>query len=124
MILEQLSDNGGKQLDFLNQCSQDALYSKSIYAQHGVKSTDHFIGLGLMGTNGTIDRILEVLKSLPDDSTTEWMVHPGYQQIEGGDWFSQSAERTWELSNLLNDDLKRVITKEFGFRIISWSELK
>jgi len=53
-----------------------AVTARLVYYHHGMKSPLHFIGLGLAGSNMTINRIQCLLEKCT--STTEFMVHPGF----------------------------------------------
>jgi len=104
----------------------DSEEARDYYFQSNVLTTDQFIGLGLMGSNATLERITDSFSFLCKNSTdfvVEWMCHPGYAQMDGeGDVFSRSQDREFEMNNLNSKHLKQMLKKQ-NIQLTSWTQL-
>lgn len=85
---------------FYRQVSADAARSRSLYAAHGVRSTEAFVGLDLMGAASGAARLRAAVEASAPARSVELMCHPGYIG-EGVDDFNESPDREHELAVLL-----------------------
>jgi hypothetical protein len=118
------------QVKFLQQVCLEAAQASSIITKDKVPlhTTQAFIGLGLMGSHATIDRVIDKLTELRNLNsavplTLEWMVHPGYSQKEGvGDDFSYGSDREWEMALYKNRNLISML-KDNQVTLLSWADI-
>lgn len=122
--------------------AKHAAAAREVFTKHGVRSTDHYVGLTTMGdrlTPSTLSRALHLqgpalaLPSPPsptsgkpttsggccgdDPVTVEWMCHPGLCSSQPGtDAFARSPEREHELELLTSSAMVEVL-KPFNLRI-------
>jgi hypothetical protein len=117
-----------------------------VYQRNGITLNTHFIGLGLMGKHATVENIVHALKvalsgihsdhnSQQTTTVIEYMCHPGYAQRanQGGDSFSESLDREWEMTTLKSTHLKQLLTSTTPLpfssddvpkvRLISWGDV-
>ena len=98
---------------YIRSISQNAL---SIFKEFGLVQTDGFLGLNLVGSDMSIERLQQTLKNFFGRglSSCELMVHPGYvcdKYSDGftgeqeSDLFSRSPDREHELSVLTSPDM-------------------
>ncbi len=85
--------------------------ARALFAAHGVKSTDHFRGMTMVG-NASNRNLRHILSRLPE-GVTELMVHPGSQNPHG-EPFETDPQRVTEFNMVMNPEL----TTEFEERKI------
>jgi len=85
---------------FFVDVTRVAAEARVVYAQHGVGSTQAFVGLDLMGINSTSAGLCDAVSALRSASSAELMCHPGYAGT-GWDDFNRSPAREHELRVLL-----------------------
>ncbi|NXQ66052.1 YDJC deacetylase, partial [Quiscalus mexicanus] len=110
-------------MDFYLGVEEDSFNTVDVFAKHGIRWADIYIGLSTMGRNMSVSSIQSAIDSavlqLPARAprsgtvTIELMVHPGYPSVppvggcgEGPDDFSQSWERLHELQTLIKPELQ------------------
>ncbi|KAJ8286204.1 hypothetical protein GJAV_G00035750 [Gymnothorax javanicus] len=125
--------------EFYTQVEKDARESMGVFARHGIRWPDVYLGLTTMGANMSITSleraIGQTLEATPPGDgvlvrgmgaqsprrpiTVELMVHPGYPSDpnqggcgEGPDEFSQSQERRHELDTLMDPQLQAFYKQE------------
>ncbi len=81
---------------FYRSVASDGAAARSIYARHGVASTETFVGLDLMGDASSRDGLAHAVTAQAHTRSVELMCHPGYVG-EGGDDFNRSPAREREL---------------------------
>jgi predicted glycoside hydrolase/deacetylase ChbG (UPF0249 family) len=111
----------GPQLQFLSSVSKYAEEAKPIYEKAGIRSNQWFLGLGLMGSFATLERIDQAFQQLKP-GVTEYMTHPGLRQKEGGDDFSRSADRELEMNILQSPEFAQLLQKH-NITLISWKDV-
>jgi len=111
-----------RQLDFVMEVVENTKQSKNFYFSNGITSTNHFLGLGIGGTYATCERIFHALQEI-GEGTVELMVHPGYKQVTGGDDFSQSTDREFELAVLKSLQFRDMLNR-LDASLVSWSDIK
>jgi len=115
-----------EQASFLTQVCADSQVSRKIFSRQSVLSSSHFVGLGLMGENNTVQNLTRCLSGLPQGSLIEWMVHPGFmQQIEReciADTFSRSKERELEMQTLCSQKLLLYL-RQANIKLASWKDV-
>jgi predicted glycoside hydrolase/deacetylase ChbG (UPF0249 family) len=105
---------------FHAEVTQQARAARAIYAAHGVRSSDRFSGLQLMGYAMSERALRSVVRACGDESL-ELMSHPGYAS-QVGDAFNRSLEREHELRVLCARPLQFEI--EAGeVRFLSFADL-
>lgn len=80
--------------------SADGARARAIYAAHGIRSTEAFAGLDLMGAAASAERLRAAIRRNMRASSIELMCHPGYRG-SGVDDFNESPDREHELAVLL-----------------------
>merc|ERR1711871_1125820 len=84
-----------------------ARMSRPVYASHGVHAPSTFIGLGTMGTEFSLHRIVARLLHLKSNrtvfQTVELMVHPGYLVSQ-----DTPASPDWPMDDGFSSDVGRV----------------
>lgn len=105
------------QRTFFDEIVSHADAARLLWARHGLKTSDHFIGLQLMGQNNTRERLHHTLRHLPV-GVTEYMCHPGHAS-KLGDEFSRSADRDHELAMLCDQETFKVL-QQAGVQVASW----
>ncbi|EDV24113.1 uncharacterized protein TRIADDRAFT_26517 [Trichoplax adhaerens] len=119
------------QITFYTSVVHEAISSKSVFENYGVKYTNYFGGLSLMGINLTKQRIIDWIDqiinekanhSVNNDSVTcELMVHPGYPcKGDGGcgqppDSFSKSPAREHEMEMMKDRTLRTLLLRKCDF---------
>ncbi|NXS60697.1 YDJC deacetylase, partial [Brachypteracias leptosomus] len=112
-------------MDFYLGVEQDSFNTVDVFARHGIRWPDIYIGLSTMGKNMSVGNIWSAIDSAISEFTArapspqsgtvtiELMVHPGYPSVppvggcgEGPDDFSQSWERLHELQTLIKPELQ------------------
>lgn len=93
--------------------------ARSLYAAHGIESTDHFRGLTLEG-NSSLKNLRHVITRLPD-GTTELMVHPGSMSAYGTP-FDLDPQRQTEF-RMLTDPTIRSLLMEKKVTLCSYADL-
>ncbi|KAL9834101.1 carbohydrate deacetylase isoform 1-T6 [Geothlypis trichas] len=110
-------------MDFYLGVEEDSFNTVDVFAKHGIRWADIYIGLSTMGRNMSVSSIQSAIDSavlqLPARApprgavTIELMVHPGYPSVppaggcgQGPDDFSQSWERLHELQTLIKPELQ------------------
>lgn len=86
---------------FYESVSADAARARSIYERHGVRSTEAFVGLDLMGSASSAERLRAAVERCRGARSVELMCHPGYPG-HGVDAFNESPDREHELEVLLS----------------------
>ena len=86
---------------FYESVSADAARARSIYERHGVRSTEAFVGLDLMGAASSAERLRAAVERCRGARSVELMCHPGYPG-HGVDAFNESPDREHELEVLLS----------------------
>jgi predicted glycoside hydrolase/deacetylase ChbG (UPF0249 family) len=105
---------------FYRLVAQDSRAARSEYAAHGIRSTDAFVGLDLMGHASHPDRLARAVEEAPGQSV-ELMTHPGFTG-EGIDDFNVSPAREHELRVLTSGPFAALV--EAGLlRLASFAEL-
>jgi chitin disaccharide deacetylase len=84
---------------FYRRVSADAGEVRPLYAGFGIRSTEGFAGLDLMGTSMTPDRLGETVRRAARFASLELMCHPGLAG-QAGDAFTRSPAREHELQVL------------------------
>lgn len=84
---------------FYRGVSVEAEAARPIYARSGVRSTEAFAGLDLMGTASAPEKLASAARAHRQDASLELMCHPGYVG-EGVDDFNESPAREHELAVL------------------------
>jgi predicted glycoside hydrolase/deacetylase ChbG (UPF0249 family) len=97
----------------------EAREAKKFFDAHGIRSTDHFRGLTLVG-RASQKNLRHILSRLPE-GTTELMVHPGAQTPIGSD-FDLDPQRQTEAQMLLQEDLPSQLA-ERKIELISYADL-
>lgn len=85
---------------FYRSVSDDAARARSIYAAHGIRSTEAFAGLDLMGAACSAEKLRDAIRRSAHAASVELMCHPGYVG-SGVDSFNESPDREHELAVLL-----------------------
>jgi predicted glycoside hydrolase/deacetylase ChbG (UPF0249 family) len=80
---------------FYRQVAADGARSRALYAAHGVRSTEAFVGLDLMGLASSAEALQRAVEEARAASI-ELMAHPGYVGT-GVDDFNESPDREHEL---------------------------
>lgn len=96
-----------------------AACARTMFAKHGIGSTDHFRGHALLG-NASLKNLRHILSKLPD-GTTELMVHPGSQTAYGTP-FDLDPQRQTELRMLLDESIPALLA-ERKITLCSYEEL-
>lgn len=93
-----------------------AIAARLVYCKHGLKTTTHFMGLGLAGQHMTIQRITNNISKCY--GTIEFMVHPGFRAREqlSSDPLDSDPGRYREY--LVLKALKN------KYKLIQWSDIK
>lgn len=93
-----------------------AVAARLVYYRHGMKTPLNFIGLGLTGSNMTLERITYLLNNCT--CSTEFMVHPGFSPPRNteGDPFDTDPGRHREY----------LVLKAFKnkYKLIQWSDIQ
>lgn len=108
-----------KQSDFIAMLSARADAARTLFAAHGIQSTDHFRGLAYAG-NASMRNMRHTLGRLPE-GVTEWMTHPGSPNPQG-EPFDANPQRQTELGILTNDDTREEI-KSREVELCSYADL-
>jgi predicted glycoside hydrolase/deacetylase ChbG (UPF0249 family) len=82
---------------FYRQVSDEAASARAIYGKHGVRSSEAFAGLKLMGDNCSAEKLVETARHHAAAASLELMCHVGYVGV-GHDDFNRSSAREHELS--------------------------
>ncbi|KAF8565675.1 hypothetical protein P879_05472 [Paragonimus westermani] len=105
-------------LDFYRTISSQAAAAKPEFIASGLRCTDAFVGMTLMGRNQTLAKVIQSLQRVGDNGaiTIEFMTHPGFPLKqnqagdvgcgEGPDEFSCSTDREFEMEFLLSEPFK------------------
>lgn len=109
----------GQQLKQVLRVSNDAVAARPLFAEKGIRSTDHFCGMFLMG-QASPQCLRHLLDRLPD-GTTELMVHAGHPTTTGG-WFDTDPQRQIEFAMLTDPDLRAFID-ERSITLLSYRDL-
>ncbi|CAI2724851.1 unnamed protein product [Schistosoma spindalis] len=125
------------EINFYREVSDQAMKAKEIFSSYGLKYTQKFIGMALMGKNQTIESLDRSLSSFENCNNVEFMVHPGYKTIkhtnesnnlegcgdpDGPDLFSQSSDREHEMFFLTSDKFKDyLMVHKYG--LLTFSDL-
>lgn len=124
-------------LHFYSQVEKDALDSAPVFARHGIRFPDSYLGLTTMGENMSLSNLQRALSHVVPAGravsgrtvTAELMVHPGYpsRPQEGGcgdgpDQFSESADRQHEL-DVLTDPRLQVLYRQEEVHCCSFRDL-
>ncbi|OON16808.1 hypothetical protein X801_07365, partial [Opisthorchis viverrini] len=106
------SDLSEDQIDFFQTVSAEAALVRTQFMACGLRSTDAFIGMTLMGRHQTLDAVRQCLDRIDYGKSIEFMTHPGYALEKslageagcgcGGDDFACSTDREHEMEFLLN----------------------
>lgn len=108
-----------EQLEKIRRIGAQAEQARTLYAAHGIRSTDHFRGATLVG-NSSLKNLRHVLNKLPE-GTTELMVHPG-APLPYGMPFDIDPQRQTELRMLLDETIPELI-KSLKIELISFRDL-
>ena len=106
--------------------------ARDVYAKCGVRSPDHFMGLGTMGSDLSLARVVARLLQVEQGSSIELMVHPGFcvssddadDTFRDSDWpmddgFSHSQGREHELEMLCSTIFLETLKNDLGFEYAS-----
>jgi predicted glycoside hydrolase/deacetylase ChbG (UPF0249 family) len=107
---------------FYRSVSDDAARSRAVFAAHGVRSTEAFVGLDLMGTASSERGLRDAVCASLDARSIELMVHPGYVG-SGVDAFNESPDREHELAVLLARPFAALVD-EGRLRLVSFAALR
>ncbi|VDP76503.1 unnamed protein product [Echinostoma caproni] len=137
---ENLSSDSAR---FLRTVSAEAEKARPAFISSGLKCTEAFIGMTLMGSHQTIDNISSCLNRLShsiEGTTVEFMTHPGFKlqcdapkQIHGGDMdgcgdpdgpdtFSCSSDREHEMQLLCGADFRNLLART-SWRLSTFRDL-
>ncbi|MDD4628449.1 MAG: ChbG/HpnK family deacetylase [Candidatus Peribacteraceae bacterium] len=94
--------------------------ARTMYAAHGIESTDHFRGLTLTG-NSSLKNMRHVLTRFPETGTMEIMTHPGSMSGYGTP-FDLDPQRQTEL-RMLTDPSIRLLLAEKKVTLCSFADL-
>lgn len=100
-----VSEEQLKKTEVINAQAEEA---RTLFAAHGIRSTDHFRGSTIVG-NASLKNLRHILNKLPE-GTTELMVHPGSQNAIG-DAFELDPQRQTELRMLTDDSIPTLLTQ-------------
>ena len=106
---------------FYRSVAEDGARARPVYTQHGVRSTEAFVGLDLMGSASAAGRLRDAVRALEGAVSVELMCHPGFVGTLGDD-FNRSPDREHELNVLLSHPFAALI-EEGTFRLASFAEL-
>ncbi|KAF5403753.1 YdjC chitooligosaccharide deacetylase [Paragonimus heterotremus] len=121
-------------LDFYRTISSQAAVAKLEFIASGLRCTDAFVGMTLMGRNQTLTKVSQSLQRVGDDgaTTVEFMTHPGFRLKpnqasdvgcgEGPDEFSCSADREFEMEFLLGQPFHSFL-EQSGYRRVRFADL-
>jgi predicted glycoside hydrolase/deacetylase ChbG (UPF0249 family) len=101
---------------FYRTVSENARAARAIYAHYGIRSSDAFVGLDLMGEASDGARLRDAVSNIAARSV-EVMTHPGYVGT-GWDDFNESPAREHELRVLLSKPFSSL-----GLSIVSFRSL-
>ncbi len=85
-----------EQGSFYRAVTIDAAHARTIYARHGVRSTEAFVGLDTSGFACSESRLRHAVSACGGVASIELMVHPGFVG-RGVDAFNESPAREVEL---------------------------
>jgi len=94
---------------FYRSVAEDARVARTLYATEGVRSTEAFAGLDLMGFASAADKLARAVSDAPGVSV-ELMTHPGFVG-EGIDDFNVSPAREHELRVLVSQPFEEVLRR-------------
>ncbi len=107
------------QLQEIRRTNAMAAAARTMFAAHGIGTTDHFRGHTLLG-NSSLKNLRHILGRLPE-GVTEMMVHPGSQTVYGTP-FDLDPQRQTELRMLLDESIPALL-KEKKIELCSFEDL-
>jgi predicted glycoside hydrolase/deacetylase ChbG (UPF0249 family) len=107
------------QSKYIEKISARADAARKVFEAHGIRSTDNFRGMALVG-NASNRNMRHTLGRLPE-GTTELMTHPGSHN-PSGEPFDADPQRQTEVNVLLNPELKTEL-KEREISLCSYADL-
>ncbi|GAA56898.1 UPF0249 protein ydjC homolog [Clonorchis sinensis] len=126
------SDLSEDQIDFFQTVSAEAALVRTQFMACGLRSTDAFIGMTLMGRHQTLDAVRQCLDRIDYGKSVEFMTHPGYALEKslaaeagcgcGGDDFACSTDREHEMEFLLDPTYGRLFYRG-DYQRTSFAEL-
>ncbi len=102
----------------LSQCT---MLARDGYLSSGFKSSDYFFGM-LFGGRLTEDRLMFILRGLPDDAISEIMCHPGSDNSLLGKSFGWDYAWQEELFALTSDEVLRFVHKS-DIQLINFGDI-
>ncbi len=108
-----------EQLAAAKASAVEAREAQTLFAAHGIRSTNHFRGQTLVG-NASQKNLRHILTRLPE-GTTELMVHPGSMTPIGSP-FDLDPQRQTELQMLTNPEVPGLL-KERKIELISFADM-
>nr|CAH8822788.1 unnamed protein product [Trichobilharzia regenti] len=124
--------------EFYKNVSDQATKAREIFSSYGLKYTQGFIKMAIMGKRQSIDSLDRCLSPLKNCESIEFMVHPGFKvsctdndvghntsgcgNPEGPDLFSQSDDREHEMNFLLGDEFQKYMLQH-NYDLITFSNL-
>lgn len=126
-----ISNIDDTKVNFTQYILSNSKIAQNTFDKHGLQYPSTFLGMYLMGSEMSVNKIEESLKSMirkNRDVICEVMTHPGHSCVgEGGcgsgaDDFSRSKDREHELNILQSSDLQAVFSK-YKVQKISYAEI-
>ncbi len=107
------------QSEYIEKLSAQAEEARKLYKAHGIKTSDHFRGLALVG-NSSMRNMRHTLSRL-SDGLTELMTHPGSAFPEG-EPFDRDPQRQTEMNVLMNPETKEEMV-EREIKLVSYADM-
>ena len=105
---------------FYRSVAEDGRTSRAVFASSGIRSTDAFVGLDLMGLASEKDKLARAVEAA-EGGSIELMTHPGFMG-EGIDDFNVSPAREHELRVLTSQPFAESIARG-ALRLIPFAAL-